>query len=198
MPTHALAKGANVRVAEIFGDPAPQLDIRISATPGESLRAVDASVLVLGSGGNVQSADDLVFYNQPNALDGAVRLVGDDGTGDNEDGSDDLGGRLQIDVARLPDPIDRLIVAASADSESGEDFGLVKSLEMTVSLGSGESDESAYLRSELDGFTDERALIVAELYRHESGWKFRAVGQGYAGGLAALVTDFGVEVDDPG
>ena len=86
MPTHLLAKGANVRVADFFGDPDPTLEVTIRVSPPSALTAVDASVLVLGSAGSVQSGDDLVFYNQPVGIDGAVRLLVD---GPETDSSDD-------------------------------------------------------------------------------------------------------------
>src|SRR5690606_13017463 len=43
----------------------------------------------------------------------------------------------------------------------------------------------------------ETAFIGGELYRRQGKWKFRAVGQGYASGLAGLATDFGITVDEP-
>lgn len=197
MPTHLLAKGANVRVADFFGDPDPTLEVTIRVSPPSALTAVDASVLVLGSAGSVQSGDDLVFYNQPMGIDGAVRLLVDGPVTDSSDDATNPAGAVALDIARLPDHVDRVVIAASVDAESGEHFGLAGSLDIDVNLGGDQANSTPIIRSELDGFTEERAIIVGELYRHDSGWKLRAVGQGYRDGLAALVTDFGVEVDEP-
>ena len=40
----------------------------------------------------------------------------------------------------------------------------------------------------------ETAMVFGELYRNGADWKFRAVGQGYASGLAGIARDFGVNV----
>ncbi|SUP25467.1 Uncharacterized proteins involved in stress response, homologs of TerZ and putative cAMP-binding protein CABP1 [Tsukamurella pulmonis] len=52
------------------------------------------------------------------------------------------------------------------------------------------------ITSELSGLSDERALVFGEIYRRDSDWKIRAVGQGYSAGLSGLVTEFGIDVDD--
>jgi stress response protein SCP2 len=193
-----LVKGGNVLVESALGHPEPLLDVGIQVVPGSAAISVDTSALIVGSGGQVQSGDDLVFYNQPVAMNGALRLsVADDNGPADRNGANNTGGILHVDVSRLPESVDRIVIAASVDIDSEEDFGGVHALRMVVSAAAPIEGVTRFVTSELDGFTDERALVVGELYRRAGDWKLRAVGQGYADGLAALVTDFGVEVDDP-
>ncbi|NLG45432.1 TerD family protein [Gordonia sp. (in: high G+C Gram-positive bacteria)] len=148
----------------------------------------DASVLLLEESGRVRSNSDFVFYNQPKSVDGSVQLL---------EREPEIAGVCRDTVAirldRLPAEIDRVVIGASVDDES-EPFGTAEQSRMTVAHG---VDAEPLVVFPIDGLTDERALVFAEVYRRGPVWKVRAVGQGYEGGLAALVTEFGVEVNDP-
>ncbi|WP_406740492.1 VWA domain-containing protein [Streptomyces atratus] len=168
-----LSKGANVPVAAS----AVRAVLDWSAGPG--VPDVDASALLLGSGGRVRSDDDFVFYNQPRHASGAVSHVG------KRPGSDSL----DVHLAALGPDIERVALCASAD---GGTFGQVPGLCLRL-LDSASGAELA--RFGITAAT-ETALVGGELYRRDGGWKFRAVGQGYASGLAGLATDFGISVDE--
>ncbi|MGH3497007.1 MAG: TerD family protein [Nocardioidaceae bacterium] len=146
---------------------------------------VDASALLLGAAGTVRTDGDFVFYNAPAHASGAVA----------HQGKQTAGGRatdtLTIDLTRLEPDIERVVLAASAD---GGTFGQVASL--FVSLVDAETG------AEVARFEDmragaETAFVVGELYRRGGAWRFRAVGQGWANGLAGLATDFGISVKAP-
>ncbi len=147
------------------------------ADPGTP--AVDASALLLGADGRVRSDDDMVFYNQPTHPDGAVTHLGS-GAGTDA---------LRVDLARLDAAVQRVVLTASAD---GGTFGRVPDLQLDLVDDPG----GALLARFPMSATTETAFVGGEFYRRAGTWKFRAVGQGYASGLAGLATDFGITVDE--
>ncbi|MFF4268595.1 TerD family protein [Streptomyces sp. NPDC001536] len=146
---------------------------------------VDLSALLVGADGRVRSDEDLVFYNQPSGEDGAVRHVGADGSGPE---------RVVVDPAGLPADVDRVVLVGSCDPDNAaRTFREVK--EVTVRAHQSDGDPVVFRAPALtDG---ERAVLLVELYRRGDGWKLRAIGQGYAEGLAGLATDFGIDVSEP-
>ena len=168
-----LAKGANVPVDA----GAVRAELTWTARPG--VPDIDGSALLLRADGKVRDDDDFVFYNQPRHPNGAVRHVGKSGGQDT----------VEVDLAALPSDIERVVLAASAD---GGAFGAVPDLRLVVSnLGTGAEIATFPIIA-----SSETAMVSGELYRRTGQWKFRAVGQGYANGLAGLATDFGITVDD--
>ncbi|MEU5316229.1 TerD family protein [Streptomyces sp. NPDC021056] len=146
---------------------------------------VDLSALLVGADGRVRSDGDLVFYNQPSGEDGAVRHVGADGSGPE---------RVVVDPAALPADVDRVVLVGSCDPDNtARTFREVA--EVTVRARQAEGDPVVFRAPALtDG---ERAVLLVELYRRGDGWKLRAIGQGYAEGLAGLARDFGIDVSEP-
>ncbi|MGV4983761.1 CAP domain-containing protein [Streptomyces sp. NRAIS4] len=139
--------------------------------------AFDVSALVTGADGRVGSDADFVFYNQPQAP--GVRLSGDS---------------LVVEPARLRGGACRVTVVVSA-SEPGTPLRRLPAPRLEVTDGSGRT--VARFTPPRPG--PETVLLLAELYpRPGTGWKLRAIGQGYADGLAGLARDFGVEVTDAG
>jgi tellurite resistance protein TerA len=145
---------------------------------------VDVSALLLTATGKVRSDDDFVFYNQPVHGSGAVRHEGrrQDGTGVLE--------TISVSLSGVEQEIGTVVVAASTDGTFGQVSGLF------VRVLDAESGAEA-ARFDATGATTETAFVLGELYRRNGAWKFRAVGQGYASGLAGLATDFGITVDEP-
>ncbi|WP_405718617.1 VWA domain-containing protein [Streptomyces sp. NBC_00046] len=168
-----LSKGANIPVA------AREVRAVLDWPAGSGVPDVDASALLLTRDGRVRSDDDFVFYNQPRHASGAVSHLG------KQPGSESLDVRL----GALGPDVDRVALCASAD---GGTFGQVPGLCLRL-LDAASGAELA--RFDIAAGT-ETALVGGELYRRDGGWKFRAVGQGYASGLAGLATDFGISVDE--
>ena len=109
-------------------------------------------------------------------------------------GDDEL---ISVDLERVPREIQRLAVTVTIHSEPGGRSNRFADLRSAYVRVSNEETRSEILRFQLDSsFGQETALIFSELYRHQDGWKFRAVGQGFVGGLRALCGHFGVVVDD--
>jgi stress response protein SCP2 len=143
---------------------------------------VDLSALLVAADGKVRSDDDLVFYNQPSAESGAVRHVAADAEGAE---------RVEMDPVALPADVDRVVLVASCDpDDASRTFQEVKDVLIRASP---QGADSVHFRP--PALTDgERAVLLMELYRRGEGWKLRAIGQGYANGLAGLATDFGIDV----
>ncbi|MCM1949245.1 TerD family protein [Streptomyces sp. G2] len=141
---------------------------------------LDVSGLLLGADGKVRSDDDFIFYNQPAGPGVTYRSGG--GTAPDA---------ILVDTGALPAGIERIVVTASPDA-AGQTF---QGIEPTATV--READSGAVIAT----FTPpqlatETALVVVEIYQRNGAWKVRAVGQGYANGLAGIATDFGVSVEE--
>ncbi|GHB28752.1 transport-associated protein [Streptomyces xanthochromogenes] len=141
---------------------------------------LDVSGLLLTADGKVRSDDDFIFYNQPQGPGVTHRSGG--GTAPDA---------IVVDTAAVPPGIEKIVVTASPDA-AGQTF---QGIEPTATLRNG--DDGAVIAS----FTPPRlgtetALVVMEIYLRGGAWKARAVGQGYANGLAGIATDFGVSVEE--
>ena len=151
---------------------------------------LDASAFLLGSAGKVRSDQDFIFYNQLTSRDNSVRHTGDNRTGEGE-GDDEV---IEIDLYKIAQDVDRISVTVTihdADTRR-QNFGMVSNAYIRVVNREGGSEITRFDLSE--DMSTETAMIFGELYRHSGEWKFRAIGQGYAGGLGPLARNFGVNV----
>ncbi|NEC10820.1 TerD family protein [Streptomyces sp. SID8014] len=180
-----MSKGANVALAALSED-AASVVVHLSWSSAAGEGDADVSVLLLGPDGKVRDDGDFYFYNHPASPDGSVQLLGKTPAGN---GSED---RVSLDLGAVPPGVERIVIAASQYG-SGR-FGDLEELRLTLADRSGE----LLLGYAIEDATDERAFLFGELYLREGAWKFRAIGQGYASGLAGLATDFGIDVDDEG
>ncbi|MBX9406870.1 TerD family protein [Pseudomonas baetica] len=149
---------------------------------------LDASALLLGANGKVRGEADFIFYNQLKSLDGSVEHTGDNRTGAG-DGDDEV---IKVDLSRVPADVDKVVfVVTIHDAEARkQSFGQVGGSFIRVVNDVTSAEVVRYDLAE-DAST-ETAMVFAELYRHNGEWKFRAVGQGYAGGLRALANSYGM------
>lgn len=179
--THVMVKGSNVPLD------APGIRAVLRWSPGSGTPDVDASVLLLGRDGRVRSDADFVFYNAPRHPSGVARHLPKHRV------AEGLTDTVEVDLAAMDAGVERAVIAASCD---GGPFRLVRDLCVLL------FDTSAPGAAPLVTFDvrpdtgAETALNCGELYRKDGGWKFRAVGQGYATGLVGLATEFGITVDD--
>ncbi len=151
---------------------------------------LDASVFLLGENGKVTTDADFVFYNNPTGGNGAIVHSGDNRTGAG-DGDDE---QIIVDLKGIPANIQRVAFTITIhDGENrNQNFGQVSN--SYVRILNEESNEELIRYDLGEDFSIETALVVGELYRHNNEWKFSAIGSGYQGGLAALATDFGLQV----
>lgn len=141
---------------------------------------LDASALLLTGSGKVRGDADFVFYNQPRSTDGSVVHQGRSGREDT----------LVVDLAALPAEIETVALAASTE---GAPFGQVGGLHLRLH---DDRTGAEAVRFDITDATNETAFVFGELYRRQGAWKLRAVGQGWASGLAGLATDYGISVDE--
>ncbi|MFI6868228.1 TerD family protein [Nocardia sp. NPDC050406] len=172
-----MMKGANVPV------PSSAVRVELGWQSGPGVPDADASALLLQSSGKVRSDADFVFYNQRQHPSGAVQH---DGKRQGAQVTD----ALTVRLSQVEPSVDRIVIAASCD---GGSFAQLPGLHVRVV----DADSGAEVaRFDSADATTETAFVLGELYRRQGAWKFRAVGQGYAAGLAGLATDFGISVDD--
>jgi tellurium resistance protein TerD len=151
---------------------------------------LDASAFLLAASGKVTSDSDFVFYNQTKSADGSVEHAGDNRTGDGE-GDDEV---VKIDLSKVAPGVAKIAITVTIHDAAArrQNFGMVSGAFIRVV---DEATGTEIVRYDLsEDFSVETALVFGEIYRHESGWKFRAVGQGFQGGLEALVVHFGVSL----
>lgn len=171
-----LAKGQRVPLANVVGTGAFQIGI---AATGLTL---DFACFGLDANDKLSDERYMTFFNQPQTPCGGLKLIAIDG--------DQVG--FACDPARLPASIERLVLTASIDGNGTMaqlQAGYVRLLDGTregVRFAFGGTDFSA-----------ERAVMLGELYRKDGQWRFMAVGQGFNGGLDALVQHFGGSVAEP-
>jgi tellurium resistance protein TerD len=151
---------------------------------------LDASAFLLGENDRVRGDADFIFYNNLKSSDGSVEHTGDNRTGEG-DGDDES---LKMDLTRVPADVRKIAVIVTIhDGEAKrQNFGMVSNAFMRVVNDASGREIARYDLAE-DAST-ETAMIFGEVYRHNADWKFRAVGQGYQGGLAPLARTYGVNV----
>lgn len=166
VPVKVLARGENC--------PAPTGPLTVELS---SSTHVDVSALLLASNGRVRSDADMVFWNQPEGAGVDYRRASS-------------GHLVRVDPSAIPADIDTVVIAASLDGTGPTTFTAAGPVSVAV------SDASApQVSYSADGIGDESALVCVEFYRRGEQWKIRAVGQGYADGLAGLAAAFGISVE---
>ncbi len=188
----SLNKGGNVSLSK----EAPGLN-RILIGLGWDTRAtdgadydLDASLFMLNAEGRVRSDSDFIFYNNLTSTDGSVEHTGDNLTGEGE-GDDEA---IKVTVTAVPADVDKLVVAVTIhDAQNrGQNFGQVENAFIRIVNDENNVEIARYDLSE--DASVETAMIFGEVYRHGDEWKFRAVGQGYTGGLGPLAQSYGINV----
>ncbi|WP_315075868.1 TerD family protein [Acinetobacter guillouiae] len=151
---------------------------------------LDASAFLLSESGKVRGEHDFIFYNQTRSPEGSVEHTGDNRTGAG-DGDDEA---VRINLAQVPVDVQKIAITVTIhEGESrGQNFGQVQNAFIRVV---NDQSNTEIVRFDLnEDYSTETAMIFGELYRHNGEWKFRAVGQGYAGGLSAMCQQFGISI----
>ncbi|MGZ4516536.1 MAG: TerD family protein [Mycobacteriaceae bacterium] len=190
----SLSKGGNVSLTKEAGSAGLAavtvgLGWDVRTTTGTDFD-LDASAIACGADGKVASDKHFVFFNNLTSPDGSIQHTGDNLTGEGE-GDDEA---IKVNVASVPAEIDKIVFPVSIyDGENrSQSFGQVRNAFIRVVNQANNTELARYDLSE-DAST-ETAMVFGELYRSGAEWKFRAVGQGYASGLAGIAKDYGVNV----
>ena len=186
----SLQKGGNVNLSK----EAPNLTtivIGLGWDPRASDGAafdLDGSAFLLKADGKARSDSDFIFYNNLKSADGSVVHAGDNLTGGG-DGDDE---KITINLKNVPADIDKIAIGVTiheADNRR-QNFGMVAKAYIRCLNADGNAEIARFDLSE-DG-SSETAMIFGEVYRNGADWKFRAIGQGFKGGLGPLARSFGI------
>lgn len=175
-----LVKGQKIKLSELSDSVQWEVQIQLAATT----KAFDIDVSCFGLDAAGQCSDDryLVFYNQQRSPCGGVVQIGADGP---------ISERFRLDLSQLPEAIQRLMFTITIDGD-----GTMSQLQQgAVQLVAADQTRAQYAFTGGD-FCQEKAIMVVEIYRKSGFWRVGAVGQGFNGGLSALLEHFGVEEED--
>lgn len=188
----SLQKGGNVNLSKeapgmkkmIVG-----LGWDVRSTDGDGFD-LDANCFLLNNTGKVRSDADFIFYNQPKSTDGSVEHTGDNRTGAGE-GDDES---IIVDLSKIPADVEKIAVCVTIHEaeKRRQNFGMVSSAYVRCVNADGNTEVAKYDLSE--DASVETAMIFGEIYRNGADWKFKAIGQGFQGGLGPLAKSFGVSV----
>ena len=139
---------------------------------------IDVACFGLDGQQKLVSDDYMTFYNQPKTPCGAISWQ-----------SIASQQRFDIDLSKLPNSVDYLVLTATIDGQS-------TMRELGTSHVMLEQAGKILATYPFDGsaFDNERAIMLLQVYRKNDVWRINAIGQGFNGGLSALVTHFGGEV----
>lgn len=188
----SLSKGGNLSLAKVAAG-LTNLHVGLGwearSTDGSDFD-LDAAAFALQPSGKVRSNDDFAYYGQMEILSGAVRLSGDNRTGAGE-GDDES---ILVNLGAIPAAIEQIAVCVTIHEGDArrQNFGMVRKAYVRLVDAAADRELARYDLSEDASL--ESAMIFAELYRHNGDWKFRAVGQGFVGGLGPLARSFGVDI----
>ncbi|MBS6187619.1 TerD family protein [Haemophilus sp. SZY H51] len=188
----SLTKGQNVSLSKT--DPSLKnvlvgLGWDARSTDGQNFD-LDASVFMATENGKVPSDRHFIFYNQLVSPCGGIEHTGDNLTGDG-DGDDES---VIVRLDKVESNIKSLFITVTIhDAEARrQNFGQVSNAFVRI-VNNDTSDE--IVRFDLsEDYSTETAMVFGEIYRHNGEWKFRAIGQGYTGGLYSLCQQYGVNV----
>ncbi len=167
-----MIRGQKIKISDVTSG-VFQIQVQLVAA-----MAIDVSCFGIDAQQKLSDERYMIFFNQPNSPCGGVKLVNNQANQTS----------FQIDLSKIPSTIDKLVFTAAIDGQGT----MAQLRSSSLSVGSN----CRFTFSGQD-FAAERAIMIAELYRKEGVWRLAAVGQGFNGGLDALVTHFGGEVAAP-
>lgn len=177
-----LQPGQNFSISKSSPTPTA-VDIALSWEPASTPLTIDANAFALTAEGKVRDDGDFIFYNQLVLAGGGIQRASD-------------GRRFTVHLAQLPAAIEKIAIALTIDQgqRRGQSFGQLSQVRAEVYDAKSQACLATFPLA--TRMMAETALIVGELYLRNGEWKFRALGQGFVGGLAPLARQYGVEVDE--
>jgi tellurium resistance protein TerD len=147
---------------------------------------LDASVILAGENGKMVSDKHFIFYNNLKSPDGSVEHTGDNKTGAGE-GDDE---QVKVDLSKVSPEVKKVVFVVTihdADARK-QNFGQVSN--SFVRLVNEETGQEVVRYDLGEDYSTETAMLMAEIYNHNGEWKMTALGNGYAGGLSAVVQQY--------
>lgn len=168
-----LTAGANTALSS------PNIEIRMKQHSTQGAQADVSAYALAQDTHKVRGDQDMIFYGQTSTASGSIRLQ--------QNGSSST---FQLDLSNIEPIIAKIAISATLDAPFT--FAALQCLEIEL-YAAGQLIANAVIDGQ--GKT-EAAMIVGEFYRHQQGWKFRLVAQGFNGGLKPLAQHFGVEIKE--
>ena len=162
----------------------------INEYDGEEDFDLDASVYMLKDNGKVGSDDDFIFYGNLEHKTKCIVHTGDNRTGEGN-GDDEV---IKVNLDKIPSDYTKLSVVVTIYDAGNrfQNFGMVNNAYVRIV---DEEKEEEIIKYDLsEDFSTETAIVVAELYKKNEEWKFKAVGSGYECGLDTLCRRYGIDV----
>lgn len=178
----SLVRGANIVLPRDPGALVLGFSWQLLSGRGPSTEPV-AAAIVCGADGRALSADHLIFFNELTVPPGAVRYVPDD---ERE--------RIEVDLAAVPAEVDRVVFLTYVNPDPRHPGSLTALRRLSVGVISPRGTEVARFTPDRVDDPSITALILGELYRRDGWWKFRAVGQGFTGGIADVTRAYGLSI----
>ncbi len=181
-----MVRGANVALTrEIPSLRSVVLGVWLASVDSVLTDNLVVATILCDAGSQALSDEHFVFFNQLTSPERSVtQLVGPSGR-DTE--------QIEVDLRDVPPDVSRIVVVAYLNEgvASHRSLGQLREASIRVLDLAGDVE---LVRSEnlATGLTTETGLVLGELYRHDNGWKFKVVGQGYTDGLVAMAADFGL------
>lgn len=147
----------------------------------------DASVIMLGANDKIQNNNDVIYFGNLKSRDGSVQHSGDNLTGDG-DGDDE---QVMIELSRVPSNVQKLVFVVNIYDcvKRKQHFGMIRNAFIRVVNPANQQELIRYNLS--DDYSGKTSLVVGEIYRHNTEWKFAAVGTGTnASGLSEVVRNY--------
>jgi len=139
----------------------------------------------------VRSDSDFIFYNNLKGANNAVEHMGDNLTGSGE--GDDEVIKLDLSILNQQPDIEKIsIVVTIHDADSkNQNFGQIENA--FIRIVNDETNQEIVRFDLTEDYSIETAMIFGEIYKKTGEWRFSAVGQGFAGGLAAVCSRYGID-----
>jgi tellurium resistance protein TerD len=151
---------------------------------------LDVTGYLLNSQGKVRGDHDFIFYNQLKSQDNSVEHTGDNRSGQG-DGDDET---LLVNLSKVAPDVEKIAITVTIhDAQArSQNFGQIANAFIRIV---NQDTQVEVVRFDLaEDYSSETAMVFGEVYRHNGGWKFKAVGQGYSGGLAAMCQQYGIQI----
>lgn len=168
-----ISQGQRLPLSNILQGQALTLAIQI-----QSPNVIDFVCFGVDAQGKLSDDRYMVFFNQLATPCNSVKMAS--------------GGRFEVNLARLPSSIDRMVFTAAIDGAGA--MSDLQASNFTIKSPTGETVCTCQFSGAT--FAGEKAIMVAEIYRKGSEWRLASNLQGYAEGLDALVKHFGGEVSE--
>lgn len=188
--SESMQKGANVQLDNVINGEINQVFIGVgwSDTNKEKPHNIDVSAFLLTDKKQVRNNDDFIFYNQLHDKKNSISLRTDPLNNTDQQG-------FSISLTSIPNDISNIVFCVTIDDESSQDSTFDSVNNLYIRLLDGTFLGQELLSYQISDTGQVKALMCAQLYIHNKNWKFRAIGQGFDGGLEALANNFNVAVN---